>query len=146
MGFFKSLKGQFMKTYKKTVVVHTVELSEVDLDIAIENYPAVEKQVLDYIQTVGAYPHEGVAPEDLKDVRISMTVEFTIEGVVDFESRKPKAFKADIISDRPEISSDPDEYNPPPPPDTETKDVIMDPGTMMANLAKDFKPTNAEED
>jgi len=140
-----------MKTFKKTVVVHTVELSEVDLDIAIENYPAVEKQVLDYIQTVGAYPHEGVAPEDLKDVRISMTVEFTIEGgtLDGFISQYPPddVLWPDIkLPDRPEISSDPDEYNPPPPPDTESKDVIMDPGTMMANLAKDFKPTNAEED
>ena len=127
-----------MKTFKKTVVVHTVELSEVDLDVAIENYPAVEKQVLDYISR-----RYGKMVGGCKDVSISMTVEFKTEGgtLDGFIPQSDDVLWPDIeLSDQPEISSDPDEYNPPPPPDTESKDVIMDPGTMMANLAKDYKP------
>ena len=144
MGLFKSLKGLFVKTFKKTVVLHNVELSEVDLDIAIENYPAVEKQVLDYIERLsGCWVSKKVY------FQLTMTVEFKTEGdpLYGFIPQPADALWPDIeLSDRPEASSDQTEDIEPPPPDTESKDVIMDPGTMMANLAKDYKPTNAEED
>ena len=138
MGLFKTLKGLFMKTSQKTIVLYTIELSEVDLDIAIENYPAVEKQVLDYISR-----RYGKMVGCCKDVSISMTVEFKTEGdpLDGFIPQPADALWPDIeLSDRPEASSDQTEDIEPPPPDTESKDVIMDPGTMVANLAKDYKP------
>ena len=132
MGLFKTLKGLFMKTSKKNIVVYTMELSEVDLDIAIDNYPKVEKQILDYIRR-----KQGVVPEDSKDVCISMTVELRVDSRVVDRAELSKEAEVELF-----VKEDIE----PPPPDTESKDVIMDPGTMMANLAKDFKPTNAEED
>ena len=131
MGLFKTLKGLFMKTSKKNIVVYTMELSEVDLDIAIDNYPKVEKQILDYVER-----KEGLFPIGLDGFSILMTVELRVDGFMADRAELPKEAEVEMF-----IKEDIE----PPPADTESKDVIMDPGTMMANLAKDFKPTNAEE-
>ena len=136
-----------MKTSKRTIVLMTVELSEVDLDIAIDNYPKVERQVLDYIQFKGC-----VIPEE-KDVYISMTVELRVDSrVVDRAELSKEADIEMYVKDKAD-SAGVDGYltrveavNTPPPPNTEGKDQIMDPGTMIENLAKDYKPSLDEEE
>ena len=133
----KTLRGVFMKTSKRTIVLMTVELSEIDLDIAIDNYPKVERQILDYIQFKGC-----VIPEE-KDVYISMTVELRVDSRVVDRAELSKEAEVELF-----IKSEPQEpeIKEPPPPDTETKDQIMDPGAMIENLAKDYKPSLDEEE
>ena len=127
-----------MKTSKRTIVLMTVELSEVDLDIAIDNYPKVEKQILDYIRK-----KEGILPEDSKDVCISMTVELRVDSRVVDRAELTKEAEVELF-----IKPEPQEpeIKTPPPPDTETKDQLMDPGAMIENLAKDYKPSLDEEE
>ena len=136
-----------MKTSKRTIVLMTVELSEVDLDIAIDNYPKVERQVLDYIRR-----KEGILPEDSRDVGISMTVELRVDSRVIDRAGLTKEAEVEMYV-KPSYSWQ--EYGPesqepnelaPPPPDTETKDQLMDPGTMIENLAKDYKPSSDDEE
>jgi hypothetical protein len=151
---FKNLfRGFFMKTSKRTVVLMTVELNEVDLDIAIDNYPKVESQILDYIRK-----KEGIVPDDSKDVCISMTVELKVDNLVVNRVIRARAaeverhMKPDVgYPERPEIDmGTPPRFNEgpllPPPLNTETKDQLMDPGTMIDNLARDFKPSPDDEE
>ena len=134
-----------MKTSQKTIVLHTIELSEIDLDIAIDNYPKVERQILDYIQFKGC-----VIPEE-KDVYISMTVELRVDSrVVDRAELSKEAEVEMYIKPIPEtldltFTKTP-EISFPPPPNTETKDQIMDPGTMIENLANNYKPSPDDEE
>ena len=133
-----------MKMSKRTIVLMTVELSEIDLDIAIDNYPKVERQVLDYIRK-----KQGVLPDDSKDVGISMTVELRVDSrVIDRAALAAEAevqmFQADATPYEAEVELHKETQKPPP--DTETKDQLMDPGTMIDNLAKDYKPSSDDEE
>ena len=136
-----------MKTSQKTIVLHTIELSEVDLDIAIVNYPNVEQQILGYIKK---WFLSKKLPIPMHDISISMTVEFKTEDKI-LNGREPVIHYAHIDSalglavalppDHPTASREFD-----PTPNTETKDVIMEPGALMGNLIKNSKPADDEED
>ena len=130
-----------MKTSKKTIVLNMVELSEIDLDVAIENYPEVERQVLAYIKTRD--PNINLPPA--RDVSISMTVEFKTEGIFqDKKSPHPNEFLKPPTQDNTLVG--PIDIPESQAPNTETKDVIMEPGALMGNLIKNSKPADDEED
>jgi len=143
-----------MKTSKRTIVLMTVELSEVDLDIAIDNYPKVERQILEYVGEKTNKPWQY-----MDDVSISMTIEFKTNAPTKHDPVQyahiddptkdntlvgpfgvSSTFSPD--GDTLPIQSDPHK----PTPDTETKDQLMDPGTMIENLAKDYKPSPDDEE
>lgn len=143
-----------MKILRKTMVVYEVKLSETDLDVAIEDYPKVEKQILRFIKKTAGFDVSTM----FSDISISTIVKFSTEENIQSQLAAISAeasIKPKDPEDKPKesetetISPDMNQPDIPDQPDTESKDVIMNPDDMMYNLIKDFKPSpdnKGEED